>query len=89
MNPLDTLDDRQLQGFFRRSKTEMSCMDKPQSFLKQLRDHKLILEEKYKVRKKVIQDPTAMTMGRNTFEFCAQMYWLSEIPYFWVTNINK
>ena len=53
MDPLDTLDDRQLQGFFRRSKTEMSCMDKPQSFLKQLRDHELILEEKFQVRLKV------------------------------------
>ncbi|XP_056435534.1 nuclear body protein SP140-like [Gadus chalcogrammus] len=61
MNPLDTLDDRQLRGFFRRSKTEMSCMDKPKLFLKQLRDHKLILEEKFQEmirikRKEVMQD---------------------------------
>ncbi|XP_059928222.1 nuclear body protein SP140-like protein isoform X3 [Gadus macrocephalus] len=48
MNPLDFLDENQLQVFFRCNKTEMSCMDKPQTFLNQLRDHKLILEEKYK-----------------------------------------
>ncbi|XP_030194244.1 nuclear body protein SP140-like protein isoform X2 [Gadus morhua] len=49
MNPLDFLDENQLQVFFRCNKTEMSCMDKPQTFLNQLRDHKLILEEKYKM----------------------------------------
>ncbi|XP_056435470.1 nuclear body protein SP140-like protein isoform X2 [Gadus chalcogrammus] len=49
MNPLDFFDENQLQVFFRCNKTEMSCMDKPQTFLNQLRDHKLILEEKYKM----------------------------------------
>ncbi|CAL8235414.1 unnamed protein product [Arctogadus glacialis] len=48
MNPLEELDKRQLREFFRRNKTEMSCMDNPQTFLNQLRDNKLIPEEKYK-----------------------------------------
>ena len=61
MNPLDFLDEDQLRVFFRRSKTEMSCMEKPHTFLNQLRDHKLILEERYKVRRDTPAMTAAMT----------------------------
>ncbi|XP_059928098.1 uncharacterized protein LOC132472485 isoform X2 [Gadus macrocephalus] len=83
MNPLDTLDDRQLQGFFRRSKTEMSCMDKPQSLLKQLRDHELIPEEKYK---EMIRIKSKEVMQDNVYEL---LNWIEterpwDIRLFWI-----
>ncbi|XP_056435547.1 nuclear body protein SP140-like protein [Gadus chalcogrammus] len=83
MNPLDTLDDRQLQGFFRRSKTEMSRMDKPQSFLKQLRDHELIPEEKYK---EMIRIKSKEVMQDNVYEL---LNWIEterpcNIRLFWI-----
>uniref|UniRef100_A0A673YL95 SP110 nuclear antigen, tandem duplicate 1 n=1 Tax=Salmo trutta TaxID=8032 RepID=A0A673YL95_SALTR len=48
MDPLDFLTDEQLLRFFRCSRTEMSCMEQPHTFLNQLRDHHLIPEEMYK-----------------------------------------
>uniref|UniRef100_UPI003AAA474F uncharacterized protein sp100.1 isoform X2 n=1 Tax=Centroberyx gerrardi TaxID=166262 RepID=UPI003AAA474F len=48
MDPLDFLEPEQLLQFFHRKKTEMSCMEKPQTFLNQLRDHNLIPEDRYK-----------------------------------------
>ncbi|XP_030233428.1 nuclear body protein SP140 isoform X2 [Gadus morhua] len=83
MNPLDTLDDRQLQGFFRRSKTEMSCMDKPQSLLKQLRDHELILEEKFQ---EMIRIKSKEVMQDNVYEL---LNWIEterplDIRLFWI-----
>ncbi|XP_052374513.1 cilia- and flagella-associated protein 251-like [Oncorhynchus keta] len=48
MDPLDFLTDEELLRFFRCSRTEMSCMDQPHTFLNQLRDHHLIPEEMYK-----------------------------------------
>eukprot|EP00063_Salmo_salar_P073308 XP_014048143.1 PREDICTED: nuclear body protein SP140-like isoform X2 [Salmo salar] len=42
------LTDEELLRFFRCSKTEMSCMEQPHTFLNQLRDHHLIPEEMYK-----------------------------------------
>ncbi|CAL8273159.1 unnamed protein product [Lota lota] len=65
MNPLDFLDEDKLQVFFRRNKTEMSCMDKPHTFLNQLRDHKLILEERYK---KVIRIKNKNKMKTSVYE---------------------
>ena len=47
---MDWLGDNELLLFFRRSKTVMSCMENPQTFLRQLRDHDLLLEDRYQVR---------------------------------------
>ncbi|XP_026212405.1 nuclear autoantigen Sp-100-like [Anabas testudineus] len=47
-DPLDFLETKDLLRFFRRNKNEMSCMEKPQIFLRQLRDHDLISEDRYK-----------------------------------------
>ncbi|XP_038845033.1 nuclear body protein SP140-like protein isoform X1 [Salvelinus namaycush] len=48
MDQLDFLTDEELLRFFRCSRTEMSCMEQPHTFLNQLRDHHLIPEEMYK-----------------------------------------
>ncbi|XP_035626716.1 nuclear body protein SP140-like protein isoform X5 [Oncorhynchus keta] len=48
MDPLDFLTDKQLLQFFCCSKTEMSCMEQPHTFLNQLRDHHLIPEKMHK-----------------------------------------
>uniref|UniRef100_A0A4W5MG90 Nuclear body protein SP140-like protein n=1 Tax=Hucho hucho TaxID=62062 RepID=A0A4W5MG90_9TELE len=48
MDPLDFLSDEQLLQFFRCSRTEMSCMEQPHTFLNQLRDHHLIPEKMHK-----------------------------------------
>ncbi|KAM9346464.1 uncharacterized protein ABDE67_013070 [Symphorus nematophorus] len=47
MDPLDFLEDEELLRFFHRHKNEMSCMENPQVFINQLRDHDLIPEERY------------------------------------------
>ncbi|XP_033998429.1 nuclear body protein SP140-like protein isoform X2 [Trematomus bernacchii] len=49
MEPMDWLEDNELLLFFRRSKTVMSCMENPQTFLRQLRDHDLLLEDRYQM----------------------------------------
>nr|XP_040047560.1 nuclear body protein SP140-like protein isoform X4 [Gasterosteus aculeatus aculeatus] len=48
MDPMDWLENHELLRFFRRHKTEMSCMEKPHTFLRQLRDHDLVPEDRYK-----------------------------------------
>ncbi|XP_041736822.2 nuclear body protein SP140-like protein [Coregonus clupeaformis] len=48
MDRLDFLTDKQLLQFFHCSRTEMSCMEKPHTFLNQLRDHHLIPEKMHK-----------------------------------------
>ncbi|KAL6103258.1 sp140 [Pungitius sinensis] len=48
MEPMDWLENHELLRFFRRHKTEMSCMENPHTFLCQLRDHDLIPEDRYK-----------------------------------------
>lgn len=48
-DPLDFKTNEELTQFFRSKKTEMSCMEQPQTFLRQLRDHELIPEDEYKV----------------------------------------
>ncbi|XP_039681154.1 nuclear body protein SP140-like protein isoform X4 [Perca fluviatilis] len=48
MDPMDWLENEELLRFFHRHKTEMSCLEKPHTFLDQLRDHDLIAEDKYK-----------------------------------------
>ncbi|XP_028840912.1 sp110 nuclear body protein-like isoform X2 [Denticeps clupeoides] len=48
MDPMDAIEDEKLLAFFRRKKTEMSCMGKPLIFLSQLRDHDLVSERVYK-----------------------------------------
>ncbi|XP_078125552.1 uncharacterized protein sp100.1 isoform X2 [Sander vitreus] len=48
MDPMDWLENEELLRFFHRHKTEMSCLEKPHTFLSQLRDHDLIAEDKYK-----------------------------------------
>ncbi|KAI9526403.1 hypothetical protein NQZ68_039823 [Dissostichus eleginoides] len=47
MEPMDWLGDNELLLFFRRNKTEMSCMENPQTFLRQLRDYDLLQEDSY------------------------------------------
>ncbi|XP_068613628.1 nuclear body protein SP140-like [Brachionichthys hirsutus] len=48
MDPLDFLEPAQLLIFFRRHKTELSCLKNPRTFINQLRDHNLIPEDRYK-----------------------------------------
>ncbi|XP_028455894.1 nuclear body protein SP140-like protein isoform X1 [Perca flavescens] len=48
MDPMDWLDNEELLRFFHCHKTEMSCLERPHTFLDQLRDHDLIAEDKYK-----------------------------------------
>ncbi|XP_062264085.1 uncharacterized protein LOC133970941 [Platichthys flesus] len=48
MDPLDFLKPEELLRFFHCNKTEMSCMENPHTFLRQLRDHDLIPEDTYK-----------------------------------------
>ncbi|XP_010783794.1 uncharacterized protein [Notothenia coriiceps] len=45
MEPMEWLGDNELLQFFRRSKTAMSIMENPQTFLRQLRDHDLLLDD--------------------------------------------
>ncbi|XP_063077084.1 nuclear body protein SP140-like protein [Engraulis encrasicolus] len=47
MDPLDFLPEEDLLLFFRRKKTEMSCIDQPHTFLTQLRDYDLLPEKLY------------------------------------------
>uniref|UniRef100_A0A4W5MHN2 Nuclear body protein SP140-like protein n=1 Tax=Hucho hucho TaxID=62062 RepID=A0A4W5MHN2_9TELE len=48
MDPLEFLTDEELLQFFHCSRTEMSCMEQPHTFLNQLRDHHLIPEKMHK-----------------------------------------
>ncbi|XP_034395971.1 nuclear body protein SP140-like protein [Cyclopterus lumpus] len=48
MDPMDWLKNEELLRFFHRCKTEMSCMENPHTFLRQLRDHDLVPEDRYK-----------------------------------------
>ncbi|XP_047426908.1 nuclear body protein SP140 isoform X2 [Mugil cephalus] len=54
MDPLDFLDSQELLQFFHCNKTELSCMENPNTFLNQLRDHNLVPEDRYQkvIRKK-------------------------------------
>ncbi|XP_058260973.1 autoimmune regulator-like isoform X1 [Hemibagrus wyckioides] len=61
MDQLDFITHEELVVFFRRKKTEISCMEEPHIFLMQLRDHDLVPEDLYKEvikrkSKKTIQD---------------------------------
>ncbi|XP_031416570.1 nuclear body protein SP140-like protein [Clupea harengus] len=44
---LDFLTHEELLRFFHRKKTEISCIDQPHTFLRQLRDHDLVSEKLY------------------------------------------
>ncbi|KAK2833721.1 hypothetical protein Q5P01_017610 [Channa striata] len=48
MDPLDFLEDEELLRFLHCHKAELSCMDNPQIFLFQLRDHDLIPDDRSK-----------------------------------------
>lgn len=48
MDPMFWLENKELLRFFRRHKTEISCMENPHTFLNQLRDHDLVPEAAYK-----------------------------------------
>ncbi|XP_076024184.1 uncharacterized protein LOC143014259 isoform X3 [Genypterus blacodes] len=48
MDPLDFIEPVELLRFFACNKTEISCLDKPQTLLRVLRDHNLIPEDRYK-----------------------------------------
>ncbi|KAM9843318.1 uncharacterized protein sp100.1 [Aulostomus maculatus] len=48
MDPLDFLENEELLRFFHCNKTEMSCMENPHTFMRQLRDHDLIPEDRFK-----------------------------------------
>ncbi|XP_060721438.1 nuclear body protein SP140-like isoform X1 [Tachysurus vachellii] len=48
MDQLNSLTHDELVRFFRRKKAEISCMEEPHIFLRQLRDHDLVPEDLYK-----------------------------------------
>ncbi|KAM4716655.1 uncharacterized protein sp100.1 isoform 3-T4 [Anableps anableps] len=82
MDPLDFLEPADLLSFFHSRKTEMSCMENPQIFLNQLRDHNLIPEDKYK---KTIRMKSKDNMRKAVYEI---LDWLERekskhIPLFW------
>ncbi|KAK2864779.1 hypothetical protein Q7C36_003933 [Tachysurus vachellii] len=52
MDQLNSLTHDELVRFFRRKKAEISCMEEPHIFLRQLRDHDLVPEDLYKVTKR-------------------------------------
>lgn len=47
VDPLDFLNQKELLGFLHVHKTELSCMDNPQTFVSQLRDYSLISREQH------------------------------------------
>lgn len=51
MKPIDFLENEDLLQFFHSHKTEMACMENPRIFLTQLRDHNLVPEDRYQVKK--------------------------------------
>ena len=51
MDPLDFLEPEKLLHFLHVQKTELSCLENPHTFITQLRDHDLIPEDRYKVRR--------------------------------------
>ncbi|XP_056262849.1 nuclear body protein SP140-like protein isoform X3 [Pseudoliparis swirei] len=65
MEPMDWLNDEELLRFFRRCKTEMSCMEKPHTFLCQLRDYELVPEDRYK---KVIRMKSKDNIRKGLYE---------------------
>ncbi|XP_073351380.1 uncharacterized protein [Pagrus major] len=48
MDPLDFLEPEELLSFLHVKKTELSLMENPHTFIRQLRDHDLIPEDRYK-----------------------------------------
>eukprot|EP00066_Takifugu_rubripes_P012746 XP_011602012.1 PREDICTED: nuclear body protein SP140-like protein isoform X1 [Takifugu rubripes] len=48
MDPIEALGNADLLQFFHSHKTEMACMEKPLTFLTQLRDHDLLPEDSYR-----------------------------------------
>ncbi|MED6286701.1 hypothetical protein CHARACLAT_008757 [Characodon lateralis] len=82
MDPLDFLEPAELLSFFHCRKTEMSCMENPQTFLCQLRDHNLIPEDRYQ---KMIRMKSKNNMRKAVYEI---LDWLEReksdrIPLFW------
>ncbi|XP_011476754.1 autoimmune regulator-like isoform X1 [Oryzias latipes] len=82
MDPLDFLESAQLQQFFHSRKTELSCLENPQTFLSQLRDYNLIPEDRYK---KVIKMKSKDRRRMAIYEF---LDWMERersehIPLFW------
>lgn len=51
MDPKEALENADLLQFFHCHKTEMACMEKPLTFLTQLRDHDLLPEDRYRVKR--------------------------------------
>ncbi|XP_041938998.1 nuclear body protein SP140-like protein isoform X2 [Alosa sapidissima] len=84
MDPLDFLTQDQLLLFFRRKKTEMSCMDQPHTFLTQLRDHDLLSEKLYQ---RVVRMKTKEQKKKGVYEVldslethqpeCVETFWRS------------
>ncbi|XP_076153862.1 uncharacterized protein LOC143137502 isoform X3 [Alosa pseudoharengus] len=84
MDPLDFLTQEQLLLFFRRKKTEMSCMDQPHTFLTQLRDHDLVSEKLYQ---RVVRMKTKEQKKKGVYEVldsletnqpeCVETFWRS------------
>ncbi|KAG7325918.1 hypothetical protein KOW79_010843 [Hemibagrus wyckioides] len=69
MDQLDFITHEELVDFFHRKKTEISCMEEPHIFLKQLRDHNLVPEDLYqevikRKSKKTIQDGVYKILDR-------------------------
>ncbi|KAG7239463.1 hypothetical protein INR49_028934, partial [Caranx melampygus] len=65
MGPLDWMEPKKLQQFFRRNKTAMSCMENPHNFLRHLRDHDLIPEDQY--QETIINQCPTLRLLRNSF----------------------
>lgn len=51
MDLIEALKNADLLQFFRCHKTEMACMENPLTFLTQLRDHDLLPEDRYQVKR--------------------------------------
>ncbi|KAF7221483.1 nuclear body protein SP140-like protein isoform X1 [Nothobranchius furzeri] len=82
MDPLDFLEPDELLRFFRRSKTEMSLMEKPYTFLSQLKDHKLIPDD---IFKKVTRMKSGEKSKKAIYDIldCFERERPKEIPLFW------
>ncbi|XP_029014424.1 nuclear body protein SP140-like protein isoform X2 [Betta splendens] len=65
MDPLDFLDHEELLQFFHCKKTTMSCMENPRIFLSQLKDHRLIPDDRFK---KVSRMKSKENLKRGVYE---------------------
>ncbi|CAL9693730.1 unnamed protein product [Knipowitschia caucasica] len=79
---LNFLSDKQLLAFLHRSKTELSCMELPQAFVSQLRDHDLISTEQHGKITRMKSNEKIRSAVYNVLEFiedklphCIHSFW--------------